>query len=144
MRHRKQRGSLGLVSSHRKALLRNITTDFLRHEKVTTTEAKGRELCRTGDWMITLGKRGDLHARRQALAYIRDKKVVHKLFDTLADRYSTRKGGYSRMIHIGHRRGDAARMVIVELVDRPVVVGESDSKKKKTVKERLSGLRRKK
>lgn len=136
MRHRKQRGRLGVAPSHRLAMLRNMTTDLLRHERINTTEAKAKEVRRTSEWMITLAKKGDLHARRQALAYVRDKAVVHKLFDSLAERYTTRQGGYTRITKLGPRLGDAAPMAIIELVDRPVVVDQAEGGKK-TVRERL-------
>lgn len=110
-------GKLGRDKSHREALLRNIVTSFLREGKVITTEAKARELKRVADKMITLGKRGDLHARRQALAYITDKEVVKKLFNDIAPKYAQRNGGYTRTVKIGPRRGDAAEMVLVELVE---------------------------
>lgn len=110
-------GKLGRDKSHREALLRNIVTSFLREGKVTTTEARARELKRVADKMITLGKRGDLHARRQALAYITDKEVVMKLFNDIAPKYAQRSGGYTRTVKIGPRRGDAAEMVLVELVE---------------------------
>ncbi len=118
MRHRKSGRTLGRTSSHRKALFRNMVTSLLDHERIQTTDAKAKELRGLADRMITLGKRGDLHARRQALAVIRDKKVTAKLFDELADRYRERPGGYTRIIKLGNRAGDAAPISIIELVDR--------------------------
>jgi len=109
-------GKLSREKSHRDMMLRNIVTSFLREERVETTEAKAKELRRAAEKMITLGKRGDLHARRQALAFINDEDVVKKLFDDIAPRYKDRHGGYTRMVRIGPRRGDAAPMVLVELV----------------------------
>ncbi len=97
-------------------MLRNMTTDLLRHETITTTEAKAKELKRSVDRMITLAKRGDLHARRQAAAYLTDKVVVQRLFDELGPRYAERNGGYSRIYKLGPRRGDATMMVKIELV----------------------------
>ena len=117
MRHRKQHGKLGRTSSHRKALLRNMVTSLLDHERIETTDAKAKELRRVADRMITLGKRGDLHARRQALSVIKDKGVAAKLFDELADRYKDRPGGYTRVLKVRNRVGDAAPLSIVELVD---------------------------
>ena len=99
-------------------MLRNMVTSLLDHEVIETTDAKAKELRRVADRMITLGKRGDLHARRQALSVIRDKAVVAKLFDSLADRYKERPGGYTRVLKVRRRVGDAAPMSIVELVDR--------------------------
>ncbi len=118
MRHRKQGRVLGRSPSHRKAMFRNMVTSLLDHEQIETTDAKAKELRRLVDRMITLGKRGDLHARRQALSVIQDKAVVAKLFDTLADRYRERPGGYSRVLKSRNRVGDAAPMSIIELVDR--------------------------
>ncbi len=97
-------------------MFRNMTTDLLRHETITTTEAKAKELKRSVERMITLGKRGDLHSRRQAAAYLTDKVVVQRLFDELGPRYAERNGGYSRIYKLGPRRGDATMMVIIELV----------------------------
>ncbi|MBP2028046.1 large subunit ribosomal protein L17 [Acetoanaerobium pronyense] len=107
---------LGRVSSHRNLMLRNLATDILKHGKVTTTEMKAKEAKRMVEKMITLGKRGDLHARRQAMAYLMDETVVKNLFDEIAPKYSERKGGYTRVLKLGPRRGDAAPMAIVELV----------------------------
>ena len=117
MRHRKQHGKLGRTSAHRKALLRNMVTSLLDHERIETTDAKAKELRRVADRMITLGKRGDLHARRQALSVIKDKGITAKLFDELAERYKDRPGGYTRVLKVRQRTGDAAPLSIVELVD---------------------------
>ncbi|NLK00793.1 MAG: 50S ribosomal protein L17 [Clostridia bacterium] len=107
---------LSREQGHRKMLLRNMTTSFLREERIKTTEAKAKQLKRAAERVITLGKRGDLHARRQAAAFINDKEVVKKLFDEIAPRYEERNGGYVRIIRLHPRRGDAALMVLVELV----------------------------
>jgi large subunit ribosomal protein L17 len=117
MRHRKRSGKLGRTSAHRLALVRNLVTALLEHERVETTDAKARELRRVADRMITLGKRGDLHARRRALRVIRSKDVASKVFTNLAERYRERPGGYTRVIKLRTRVGDAAPMSIVELVD---------------------------
>ncbi len=117
MRHRKSGRKLGRSPSHRKALFRNMVTSVLEHERIQTTDAKAKELRGIADKMITLGKRGDLHARRQALSVIRDKGVTAKVFSELAERYRERPGGYTRVLKLGARRGDAAPMAIVELVD---------------------------
>ncbi len=109
-------GRLRRNSSHRRAMLRNITTSLLDKESIVTTEPKAAELKSIAEKMITLGKRGDLHARRQALAYLMSEDVVTKLFTTLAPRYQERAGGYVRVIKLDQRRGDAAQMVKVELV----------------------------
>jgi len=118
MRHRNSGRKLSRNTSHRKALFRNMVTSLLDHERIQTTDAKAKELRGITDRMITLGKRGDLHARRQALAVIRDKDVTAKLFGELADRFRERPGGYTRVIKAGRRAGDAAPLSIIELVDR--------------------------
>jgi len=117
MRHRKAGRRLGRTSSHRDAMLRNMVTSLLDQERIVTTVAKAKEARRVAEQMITLGKKGDLHARRQALAYIRSKSVVAKLFDQLSSQYAERNGGYTRIIRTGSRMGDAAPMAILELVD---------------------------
>lgn len=117
MRHRKAGRRLGRTSSHRKAMIRNMVTSLMEHERIVTTTPKAKEVRRYADKMMTLAKRGDLHARRQALSFMRDKKIVAKLFDTLKDEYMDRKGGYTRIIQTGNRAGDAAPMAILELVN---------------------------
>ena len=117
MRHRKSGRKLSRTSSHRKALMRNMVTSLLDHERIETTDAKAKELRGLADRMITLGKRGDLHARRQALSVIRSKAVTAKLFDELAERFRGRPGGYTRVIKLGNRVGDAAPVSIIELVE---------------------------
>ncbi len=118
MNHGRNQRKLSRTSSHRKALLRNMVTSLLEHEAIRTTDAKAKELRGVAEKMITLGKRGTLHARRQALATIRSKEVTAKLFDELAGRYRQRAGGYTRILKLGPRPGDAAPMAIIELVDR--------------------------
>jgi large subunit ribosomal protein L17 len=120
MNHRKTGRKLGRTSSHRKALFRNMVTSLFEHEQIRTTDAKAKELRGVAERMITLGKKGTLHARRQALETIRSKDVTSKVFDELAERYRERPGGYTRVIKIGQRTGDAAPMSIIELVDRDV------------------------
>lgn len=117
MRHRKAGKRLGRTSAHREAMLRNMVTSLLEHERIVTTVPKAKEARRVADRMITLAKRGDLHARRQALAVIRSKKVVAKLFDELGEEYRDRNGGYTRIVRTGNRAGDAADMAILELVN---------------------------
>lgn len=107
---------LGVTTPHRKAMLRNLVTSLLREEKIETTVTRAKEARRMAEKMITLGKRGDLHARRQALAYIYDEDVVTKLFEEIAPKYSERHGGYTRIVKMGPRRGDAAEIAILELV----------------------------
>ncbi|HDD52837.1 MAG: 50S ribosomal protein L17 [Aquificota bacterium] len=120
MRHGKRVPKLGRTAAHRKAMLRNMVTDLFRHERIETTLPKAKALRPLAEKMVTLGKRGDLHARRQALAVVRDKGVVHKLFTELAERYKDRQGGYVRILKLGYRRGDNAPMALVEMVDAPV------------------------
>ena len=120
MKHKIAGRKLGRSSGHRRALYRNLTTDVLGYEKVTTTEAKAKEVRCLVEKMITLGKKGGLHRRRQALAYIYDDKVVDKLFDELAPRYAARSGGYTRITKLGSRLGDGASMVQLELVKETV------------------------
>ena len=116
MRHLKSGRQLSRNSAHRWALMRNLITALLREEKIKTTDPKAKELRRWVDRVITLGKQGTLHARRQVLSIVHDKAVVRKLFDTIAPRFSTRPGGYTRIIKVGIRRGDAAQMALIELV----------------------------
>jgi len=125
MRHRKDGRKLTRTSAHRKALMRNMVTSLLDEERIQTTDAKAKELRRVADRMITLGKRGDLHARRQAAGVLKSKRVTAKLFGELADRYRERPGGYTRVMKIGHRVGDAAPVSIIELVDAALSQGEA-------------------
>jgi len=118
MRHRMSKRKLNRTSSHRKAMFRNMVAALLKHEQIETTLPKAKELRAFADKMITLGKRGGLHARRQALAIVPDTALVDKVFTTLAERYTDRAGGYTRVLKAGHRYGDAAPMAIIELVDR--------------------------
>ncbi|MCD6213531.1 MAG: 50S ribosomal protein L17 [Candidatus Desulfofervidus sp.] len=115
MRHRKQGRKLGRVASHRQAMLRNMITSLFKHGRIQTTEAKAKELRHLADKMVSLSKRGDLHARRQALAVLRDKKVVKKLFDEIGKQYHEVEGGYTRIIKLGVRRGDNAPTTLIEL-----------------------------
>ncbi len=130
MRHRVDRRKLGRTTSHRLAMLRNMITSLFEHEQIKTTEAKAKEAKRVADKMVTLAKRGDLHARRQALAFIRQKKVVHKLFEEIGKRYVNRNGGYTRVIKMGYRKGDGARMAILELVERAPMKDKTKKEKK--------------
>jgi len=107
---------LGRNSSHRRAMLRNLVTDLLENGRIKTTHTRAKEIQKIADRMITLGKRGDLHARRQALAYVYSEDVVTKLFSELAEKYSDRNGGYTRVLKVGPRRGDGAEVSIIELV----------------------------
>ncbi|HEY5576589.1 MAG TPA: 50S ribosomal protein L17 [Clostridiaceae bacterium] len=107
---------LGRPSDQRRAMLRNLVTSFLKYGKIETTEMRAKETRRIAEKMITLAKRGDLHARRQVLTFITEEAVVQNLFDNVAPKYSERNGGYTRMYKVGPRRGDAAEIVILELV----------------------------
>ena len=127
MRHGMSGRKLNRTSSHRKALFMNLSQALIKHEQITTTLPKAKELKPLIDKLITLGKRGDLHARRQALSFIPEKSAVDKLFSTLNARYADRKGGYSRVLKAGFRYGDAAPMAVVELVDRDVSAKGQDS-----------------
>jgi large subunit ribosomal protein L17 len=118
MRHGMSGRKLNRTSSHRKAMFSNMLVSLLDHEQITTTLPKAKELRRIADKMITLGKRGDLHARRQALSVLNDNEIVGKLFAALAERYKERNGGYTRVLKAGNRYGDMAPMAVIELVDR--------------------------
>jgi len=125
VRHGKKGRQLSRKSKHRWALFRSLVTSLLDRERIETTEPKAKEVRGFTDRMITLGKQGDLHARRRALSFIRNKAVVSKLFDDVAGRFRDRQGGYTRIIHTRHRVGDAADMVAIELVSRQ---GPKDAK----------------
>jgi large subunit ribosomal protein L17 len=127
MRHGMAGRKLNVTSTHRLAMFRNMATSLLKHEQITTTLPKAKELRPYVERIITLGKRGGLHARRQAYAQIMDAKVVDKLFTTIADRYKGRAGGYTRVLKAGMRYGDAADMAVIELVDRDVAAKGLDS-----------------
>ena len=118
MRHGMHGRKLNRTASHRKAMFANMANALIKHEQIKTTLPKAKELRRVADRLITLGKKGGLHRRRQAFAQLRDDAMVAKLFDTLADRYSDRPGGYTRVLKAGFRYGDSAPMAIIELVDR--------------------------
>jgi large subunit ribosomal protein L17 len=120
MRHLKQGRKLGRTTAHRKALLRNLATALLEHERIITTEPKAKELRRIADKLVTLGKRGNLHARRQALRVVQSNAVVQKLFNEIAPRLAERQGGYTRILRLGYRPGDAAAMAVIELVDAQI------------------------
>lgn len=130
MRHRVAGVRLGRTGAHRRALFRNLVTALLEHEAVRTTDAKAKELRRWGDRMITLGKQGTLHARRRAASIIYRPSVLKKLFGEIAPRYTARHGGYTRVVKLGHRHGDAAPLSLVELVERAGQATEPASPKK--------------
>jgi large subunit ribosomal protein L17 len=117
MRHRKAGRKLGRNTSHRKAMMRNMVTSFFNCEKITTTDARAKELRKMAEKLITMARRGDLHSRRLAMEVVRDKKTVAKLFETIAPRYMDRPGGYTRIIKLGLRAGDNASLSMIELVE---------------------------
>ena len=135
MRHGNSGRKLNKTSSHRRAMFGNMVASLIKHEQITTTLPKAKELKPLMDKLITLGKRGDLHARRQALAFIPEKSAVDKLFSALNQRYAGRSGGYTRVLKAGFRYGDAAPMAVVELVDRDVSAKGQDSGPVQTVGE---------
>jgi len=127
MRHGNSGRKLNRTASHRKAMFANMAASLIKHEQIVTTLPKAKEMKPIIDKLITLGKRGDLHARRQAISQIRDVAMVKKLFDTLGERYKDREGGYSRVLKAGFRYGDNAPMAVIELVDRdPAARGAED------------------
>lgn len=144
MRHRKAGKKLGRDSGHRRAVLRNLVTSLFQHEEISTTHAKAIALRPIAEKMITLAKRGDLHARRQALSYIMDKSVAHKLFDQIKDRLIDHQGGYIRILKTGHRSGDNAPLAIIQLLlthkeKKPKkTVGKKDIKSEKRITEKVS------
>jgi len=127
MRHGVAGRKLGVTSTHRLAMFRNLAHALIKHEQITTTLPKAKELRPVAEKLITLGKRGGLHARRQAYAQLRDDVMVQKLFSTLAERYKERQGGYTRVLKAGIRYGDAASMAVIELVDRDPSARGQDS-----------------
>jgi large subunit ribosomal protein L17 len=137
MRHRKAGLKLNRTSSHRNAMFRNMVTSLFKHDRIRTTDAKAKELRRWADKMVTLAKRGDLHARRQVLSIMMEKNVVHKLFEEASDRFGSINGGYTRLVKLGTRPGDAASVTLVELVSL------EKKAKKKTKKKTKSGTEKK-
>lgn len=127
MRHGLSGRKLGVTSSHRAAMFRNMAVALIKHEQITTTLPKAKELRPVAEKLVTLGKRGDLHAKRQAFNQLRDETIVTKLFSAIAERYKTRAGGYTRVLKAGMRHGDAADMAIIEFVDRDVSAKGLDS-----------------
>ena len=140
MRHGVAGRKLGVTSSHRLAMFRNMAVALIKHEQITTTLPKAKELRPVAEKLITLGKRGGLHARRQAHAQLRDNRIVNKLFGALAERYRTRAGGYTRVLKAGVRFGDAADMAVIELVDRdPAAKGLDSGPKQETPADEADG-----
>ncbi len=131
MHHGKAGSKLGRTSSHKEAMLRNMVTSVIKHERIKTTDTKAKELRKLAEKMVTLGKKGSLHARRQALAVVRDKDTVGKLFGELTERYRNRAGGYTRIVKVGYRYGDNAPVSILEFI--------TDEKKKEKAKTKAKG-----
>jgi large subunit ribosomal protein L17 len=128
MRHKKTGRRLGRTSSHREAMVRNMVTSLFEHERIVTTTPKAKEVRKVADKMITLAKRGDLHAKRQAFSFIRSRDVVDKLFGVIQEQFTDRNGGYTRIVQTGTRRGDCAAMAILELVSySEAAMEETDS-----------------
>ena len=144
MRHRVGGRKLGRSTSHKDAMLRNMVTSFLKFEKIETTDIKAKELRRVAEKMITLAKRGGLHARRQAAAVIREKDVVKKLFDEIGARFADRQGGYTRIVKTGFRAGDSAPMAFIELMDKPEEKKEKKGKKDAKAKKEATASKAKK
>lgn len=139
MRHRKSGAKLGRTTSHRKAMLRNMVTSLFDNGKLVTTTAKAKAAAPLAEKMITLAKRGDLHARRQALAFLTRKDVTHKLFEEIKDRYMDRSGGYTSIIRVGIRKGDAAEMSLLALIDpEERAKAAKKAKKKKPAKKKTA------
>lgn len=138
MRHQKAGRKLGRTASHRRAMLRNMATSLFEHGRIETTLAKAKELRRVAEKMITKGKRGDLHARRQALQVIRSKAVVKTLFEVISPVYQNRNGGYTRILQLDRRQGDGAPMCIIELVDNPIKPEEVEKPKSKAKEKKPS------
>ena len=138
MRHRKSGVKLNRTTSHRQAMFRNMVTSLFKYDRITTTDAKAKELRRWADHIVTLAKRGDLHARRLAMSIVREKDVVHKIFEAAPERFGNINGGYTRIIKVGRRPGDAAAMTMVELVSSDAAK-PSTSKPKKSVTEIKKG-----
>jgi large subunit ribosomal protein L17 len=133
MRHRKAGLKLSRTTSHLNAMFRNLVTSLFKHDRIRTTDTKAKELRRWADHIVTLAKRGDLHARRQALSIVQEKDVVHKVFEKAAERYGSTAGGYTRLVKIGPRPGDAADMTLVELIG-----SEAEAKTKKKAKKKVT------
>jgi large subunit ribosomal protein L17 len=135
MSHRRVGRKLGVATKHRISMFRNMVTDLLRHESIKTTDTRAKELRSLAEKMITLAKKGTLHSRRQAAAFIRDKSVLKKLFDELAQKYKNRQGGYTRIIKFGFRKGDNAPVSIIELVEEEIKSKGKKKKKKSKMKQ---------
>lgn len=134
MRHQTHHGRLGVQPAHRRALVRNMVTSLLKHERIKTTKIRAKEIRRYAEKMITIAKKETLASKRRILGFVREREVINKLFKTLIYRYAERKGGYTRILKLGHRPGDGAEMVFLELVDRPTDEKPPDTKVEKKEK----------
>lgn len=134
MRHQTHHGRLGVQPAHRRALVRNMVTSLLKHERIKTTKIRAKEVRRYAEKMITIAKKETLASKRRVLGFVRERDVVNKLFKTLIYRYAERKGGYTRILKLGHRMGDGAEMVFLELVDRPAEEKPTETKGQKREK----------
>lgn len=143
MRHRKAGLKLGRKTSHLKSLFRNLVTSLFKHDRIRTTDTKAKELRRWADHLVTLAKRGDLHARRQALSIVQETAVVHTLFEKAGDRFGKISGGYTRLVKLGPRPGDAAPMTLIELVGAEETAKKKVKKKKTAVKPKAAAGKKK-
>jgi large subunit ribosomal protein L17 len=134
MRHQAHHGRLGVQPAHRRAMVRNMVTSLLKHERIKTTKVRAKEIRRYAEKMITIAKKETLASKRRVLGFVREREVVNKLFKTLIYRYAERKGGYTRILKLGNRMGDGAEMVFLELVDRPAEDKTSEAKTEKKEK----------
>lgn len=134
MRHQVHHGRLGVQPAHRRALVRNMVTSLLKHERIKTTKMRAKEVRRYAEKMITIAKKETLASKRRILGFVREREVVNKLYKTLIYRYAERKGGYTRILKLGHRMGDGAEMVFLELVDRPAEEKPTETKVEKKEK----------
>ena len=141
MRHRKSGVKLNMTTSHRNAMFRNMATSLFKYGRIKTTDVRARELRRWADHLITLAKRGDIHARRQVLSVLREKDVVHKLFKEAGQRYADANSGYTRLTKLGPRKGDAADLSLVELTGQPMAADETKPAKENSQPRRRSRLR---
>ena len=144
MRHRTAGKQLSRNSSHRRAMFRNLVTSLLKYEKVITTDIKAKSVRQIVEKMITLAKRGDLHARRQALAYLQEKQVAHRLFEEIAQRFTDRQGGYVRVVKFGYRKGDGATLSVIQLLQQDEKDTGSAKTKKKAKKKTVAASSAKK
>jgi large subunit ribosomal protein L17 len=140
MRHQAHHGRLGVQPAHRRAMVRNMVTSLLKHERIKTTKVRAKEVRRYAEKMITVAKKETLASKRRVLGFVREREVVNKLFKTLIYRYAERKGGYTRILKLGNRMGDGAEMVFLELVDRPAEDKTSETKSEKKEKSEKSLL----